>query len=142
MYFAKKKKKKRGFTLIELLVVIAIIGILATIVIVNVNAARSKAQNTAVKGSLDALRAGAELYYDTNSYSYLNFCSGTDYAKAVTTIQNNNGGDAPYCLATADAYAVSATLRVAEGTNAAWCVDSTGKSQAIATELAVGTACP
>lgn len=36
--------KKQGFTLIELLVVIAIIGILASIVLVNVNSIRNKAK--------------------------------------------------------------------------------------------------
>lgn len=46
------KKLRKGFTLIELLVVIAIIGILATIIIINVASARGKAVNAKVSSDL------------------------------------------------------------------------------------------
>lgn len=55
--------KKRGFTLIELLVVIAIIGILATIVVVNVNSARAKARDVKRISDLQQIQTALEMYY-------------------------------------------------------------------------------
>jgi len=122
MYFAKKKKKK-GFTLIELLVVIAIIGILATIVIVNVNSARLKAQDTAIKGSLDSLRAGAEIFYDTGS-TYVGLCTSADYSKATTSIYAITSV-MPTCNASSDGYVITSNLKTS---SQYWCVDSKGNS--------------
>jgi|694.fasta_scaffold07916_16 prepilin-type N-terminal cleavage/methylation domain-containing protein len=66
------KKLQKGFTLIELLVVIAIIGILASVVLVNVNNARNRGRAASVQSSLSALRGIMELEgyaQDTNTYS-------------------------------------------------------------------------
>lgn len=63
------KTNKRGFTLIELLVVIAIIGLLATIVLVSLNNARNKANNTKVKADMSQMMLAVEMYYsDNNAY--------------------------------------------------------------------------
>ncbi|MDP2656709.1 MAG: type II secretion system protein [bacterium] len=56
------KKNNKGFTLIELLVVIAIIGILATIALVSLNGARSKARDAKRISDLRNLASALEIY--------------------------------------------------------------------------------
>ena len=65
--FFSKRKGQKGFTLIELLVVIAIIGILATVVLVSLNTARSKARDVRRISDLHQVALASEMYYDDNS---------------------------------------------------------------------------
>ncbi|MBL7154898.1 MAG: type II secretion system protein [Candidatus Portnoybacteria bacterium] len=62
--FFSRRKGQPGFTLIELLVVIAIIGILATIVLVSLNTARSKARDVRRVSDLRQVALALEMYYD------------------------------------------------------------------------------
>lgn len=62
-------KNKKGFTLIELLVVISILGVLAVLVISNINEARARARDVRKKEDMAQLRTALKLYYnDYNSY--------------------------------------------------------------------------
>lgn len=64
--------KHKGFTLIELLVVIAIIGLLASVVLLSLNASRTKAKDTAIRQNMLELRKIAELdYSETGDYDNL-----------------------------------------------------------------------
>ncbi len=58
--------KKRGFTLIELLVVIAIIGILASIIMVNLLSARQKARDSKRIADIKNIQLSLEEYYNDN----------------------------------------------------------------------------
>ena len=83
------KRLKKGFTLIELLVVIAIIGILASIVLINVGSARNRARLSAVKAAV----AQVGVIYENNIQTNGNYIPATDskFASIVATITENNG---------------------------------------------------
>ena len=61
-----KTVQHKGFTLIELLVVISIIGILATLISANLNAARSRGRDAVRKSDLKNIQTALRLYYNDN----------------------------------------------------------------------------
>ena len=60
-------RKRKAFTLIELLVVVAVIGILATVVVVNISSAQKKARDAKRKSDLNAMKTALSLYYNDNN---------------------------------------------------------------------------
>jgi prepilin-type N-terminal cleavage/methylation domain-containing protein len=161
----KQSMLSRGFTLIELLVVIAIIGILAAVVLGSLNDARSGGQDASIKQSVANIRSQAELWYNSNGYSYANLCAQTPVDNLLSAaVDVVNGTD--YVAATHGAatyVAVNSLTGAATGRTAAchgdetryvavaplasvaqfWCVDSTGASKQTATAPASGSyVCP
>ncbi len=132
---------KQGFTLIELLVVIAIIGILAALVLVALGNARDKANDSRIKSNIGQLRTLAEVHYDSNSSTYINFgacvmtggtnCKG-DILDSVTalTADTTAAGGAISALSDAagNAFCVESELKSSTATNPEFvCVDESGQ---------------
>lgn len=135
-------KNTKGFTLIELLVVIAIIGVLSSVVLASLNVARGKGANAAVRQNMNALRAQAEVYYDSSPTGYTGVCSDPQILKIRAAADIASGGTT-YCLdVPSSSWVVSSPFKVPDGVNNFWCVDGAGVARGHASALTVETACP
>ena len=81
-----------------LLVVIAIIGILAAIILVNLNTARQKGKDAAIQTQLSSARAQAEIYYD----------QAQTYGSGTTSVCNDGANSLSSILAKTPGYTCDA----------------------------------
>lgn len=70
------KSSRTGFTLIELLIVIAIIGLLATLSVIALSNARTKANDAIKIADLKAISTALQLLYDKTGKLPLNYGGG------------------------------------------------------------------
>ncbi len=144
---------KKGFTLIELLVVTAIIALLAAIIMMLTSNSRIKTGDASIQSNLNTVKNQAELFYYNNSNSYVvsgttpatfgpagcpAYSSGSGYvlikdkaiADAITEAKSRSAaGIFTSCAISSTTWAVAVELKSSVSNNAAWCVDSSGKSK-------------
>ena len=141
-------KKSQGFTLIELLVVIAIIGILASVVLVSLQSARKKGNDTRVISDVQQFRTEAESKYNGAQYDTtgspivaningqttkngINY-AGSAVAKQLWDDANSNGSTAFYVVTggatPVTAYAIYGSLP-STNNGTYFCIDSAGNTE-------------
>ncbi|MDP3093946.1 MAG: type II secretion system protein [bacterium] len=103
-------RNKKGFTLIELLIVIAIIGVLASIVLVSMGGARSKARDAVRQADMRQIASAMEMYYgDLDAYlkqadvpaaigTYMVTVPKDPKSKAVYDWFSNLADDQKFCM--------------------------------------------
>lgn len=132
------KTKNNGFTLIELLVVVAIIGILSSVVLSQLNTARSRGADAAVKSNLNNMRSYAESQFDNGINGFQGVCAlgkMTELQNAATAAGGNGGS----CNSSPTIWVAWAGLKLTPAN--AWCVDNTGASKQIVKPVGTITSC-
>jgi prepilin-type N-terminal cleavage/methylation domain-containing protein len=101
VFTTMRQRRQKGFTLVELLVVISIIGVLATLVLLQLGTARARARDTKRIADVNQVRTAVELYYEDNSGAYPSAISDANLGKYLS------GSRVPKDPLTAVAYSYS-----------------------------------
>lgn len=136
----KKKNTWMIIAIIAVPVAIFIVGILSSIVLSALNAARSKGNDAEVKAEMAVIQMQAEIYWGTeSSYGIAGSCAdgmfasdATEAASVVSLDAKNN--KMTLCESDGNAYMVAAPL-----TEGWWCIDSAGAGATLAEPPPVGS---
>ena len=131
--------------MVEMLVVIAIIGILASIIIRNLNMSRNFAHDASVMTSMESIRSHAQIFHTDHGYSFndgTNSLCNDAQIMILRQAASDETGHATTCNADADSFAVWVELRA---TANYFCVDSksfSGQKDPSAFSNPLATTCP
>jgi len=130
-----KNKNRKGFTLIELLIVIAIIGILASIVLVSLNSARTKARGAAFKSTVSSMIPQMIICEDDG-------VPIVDYTANAEICDLTTGADATYPDVTAQCSAGTVTVAPGAADDGAFTVTAACTSGGVVSTVCTETGCP
>lgn len=118
-----KSPKEIKYVLISLLLLLIPIGIFASIILINVNSARTKANDAGVKGMMYSMRVVAEMAFDenNNSYSGLSCTKNYDFIQTCDAVRNF-GGQEPTIYSSQTSYC--AYVKLPSGNY--FCIDNFG----------------
>ncbi len=100
--------------------------------------AQEKGGDDSIKTILTRMRPEAEIYYDSNNYSYIGFCKSKNFTNFINTQELfKESKYKPICFDKNEEYAISAPLEM----GGYFCIDSTGTAKDTNTSV-VTTKCP
>ncbi|MCC6405272.1 MAG: type II secretion system protein [Candidatus Yanofskybacteria bacterium] len=89
-------RREKGFTLVELLVVIAIIGVLATLVLLQLGTARARARDTKRITDVNQIRTAVEQYFEDNGGVYPTAITAAEIGRYLTRVPVDPLTSQPY----------------------------------------------
>jgi general secretion pathway protein G len=92
----RRRDKTGGFTLVELLVVIAIIGVLATLVLLQLGTARARSRDTKRIADVNQMRSAVEQYYEDNNGTYPTTIDQATLGRYLTRVPTDPLSGDPY----------------------------------------------
>ena len=115
-------ERDRGFTLVEILIAIVLVGILSAVVVVGISNLTNKGSKSACDASADAARAGAVVYYTSNSaypttITQMTTATGTGATAIPAALVLPSGVTPPNAAAITSPVAAAAGLLVQSGTS-------------------------
>lgn len=113
--------KQKAFTLIELIIAITIVAVLSSIVMFSVLRYIDSGKDSSVSGNLTVLIPSGEVYYNTNSESYGDFCDSSVVENAISQMPD----DAEVYCTDGDDQWVACAIKFTDP-DTAFCVDSRG----------------
>lgn len=126
---------RSGFGLAELVIVVGIIGILAGLILASAGQGRKEAVDTAIENAVRQMRWQAEIVFDSQSGSFLNWDQHDIVQEEMSILleevdkQYGDAAGAPYATAVRSGqvndFCISAPSRVRTGTY--FCTDSRGQ---------------
>jgi prepilin-type N-terminal cleavage/methylation domain-containing protein len=84
--FLARRSSQKGFTLVELLVVISIIGVLATLVLLQLGTARAKSRDAKRISDVNQIRSAVEQYFEDHDGKYPTAITSGNLSKYMTNI--------------------------------------------------------
>jgi len=137
-------REQAGFTLIELLVVITIIGILSSVVIVNLQQNRNKGKDASAKATMYNIPVQAEIYYDDNGGTYTGMCDlenpeSSQMKRLIEGVQKQVSKTDPRNIApcAVSSEGDSFTVNILLNNGDQFCVDTTGTASVLTPEAVI-----